>query len=157
MVDPTVILAGAIPAAALALAIDGGLTWLERVVSRSLSGHRVRRSQLAIVLVFLLGGGVLVGAALIRGRDSDVVRIGSKNFTEQIVLGEIVAQAVEAAGLRVERRLNLGGTFICDRAIRTGDIDAYVDIHGDGTRGHLSRAHEYRSSAGAGQGPREVR
>ena len=130
MVDPTVILAGAIPAAALALAIDGGLTWLERVVSRSLSGHRVRRSQLAIVLVFLLGGGVLVGAALIRGRDSDVVRIGSKNFTEQIVLGEIVAQAVEAAGLRVERRLNLGGTFICDRAIRTGDIDAYVEYTG---------------------------
>ena len=90
----------------------------------------MRRSQLAVVLVLLLGGGVLVGAALIRGRDSDVVRIGSKNFTEQIVLGELVAQAIEAAGLRVERRLNLGGTFICDRALRSGDIDAYVEYTG---------------------------
>jgi osmoprotectant transport system substrate-binding protein/osmoprotectant transport system permease protein len=130
MVDPTVILAGAIPAAVLALAIDGGLTWLERLVSRSLSGRGAQHRRLIVAAASLLVGCVLAGASLARGRDVNVVRIGSKNFTEQIVLGEIVAQAVEAAGLRVERRLNLGGTFICDRAIRTGDIDAYVEYSG---------------------------
>ncbi len=130
MVDPTVILAGAIPAGALALTIDGGLTWLERLVNRSLSGRGAARGQLAIVLTLLLVGGLFVGITLMGAANADVVRIGSKNFTEQIVLGEILAQAVEAAGLRVERRLNLGGTFICDRAIRTGDIDAYVEYSG---------------------------
>ena len=60
-----------------------------------------------------------------------VIRIGSKNFTEQIVLGELIAQHVEqTTGLRVERRLNLGGTFIADRALRSGDIDVYVEYTG---------------------------
>jgi glycine betaine/choline ABC-type transport system substrate-binding protein len=53
----------------------------------------------------------------------DDVRVGSKNFTEQVLLGEMLAQTLEARGVRVERRLNLGGTFICDRAIRASDID----------------------------------
>jgi glycine betaine/choline ABC-type transport system substrate-binding protein len=48
-----------------------------------------------------------------------------------VVLGELVAQAIERyGGLPVDRRLNLGGTFICDRALRTGDIDAYVEYSG---------------------------
>jgi glycine betaine/choline ABC-type transport system substrate-binding protein len=59
-----------------------------------------------------------------------VIRVGSKNFTEQIVLGEIVAQQLERAGFTVERRLNLGGTFICDQALRSGDIDVYVEYSG---------------------------
>jgi glycine betaine/choline ABC-type transport system substrate-binding protein len=63
--------------------------------------------------------------------DADVIRVGSKNFTEQIVLGELVAQTIERqTGLEVERRLNLGGTFICDQAIRSGDIDIYVEYSG---------------------------
>src|SRR6185295_15160708 len=56
--------------------------------------------------------------------------VGSKNFTEQIVLGELLAQAIEAEGLPVVRKLNLGGTFICDRALRSGDIDLYVEYTG---------------------------
>ena len=58
------------------------------------------------------------------------VVVGSKNFTEQIVLGEILAQAVEQTGLTVERRLNLGGTLVCDQALRSGDIDVYVEYTG---------------------------
>jgi glycine betaine/choline ABC-type transport system substrate-binding protein len=112
------------------LTIDGGLTWLERLVSRSLSGHQTLRTRLAPAVAVLLATAFVVGAILMGARETGAVRIGSKNFTEQIVLGEIVAQAVEAAGLRVERRLNLGGTFICDRAIRAGDIDAYVEYSG---------------------------
>jgi glycine betaine/choline ABC-type transport system substrate-binding protein len=58
------------------------------------------------------------------------VIIGSKNFTEQVLLGELLAQTIEQEGIPVVRRLNLGGTFICDRGIRSGDIDAYVEYSG---------------------------
>ncbi len=62
---------------------------------------------------------------------SDEVVIGSKNFTEQIILGEILAQQIERkTALEVDRRFNLGGTFICDTALRSGDIDAYVEYTG---------------------------
>jgi glycine betaine/choline ABC-type transport system substrate-binding protein len=57
--------------------------------------------------------------------------VGSKNFTEQLILGEIVAQTIEReTGLTVRRRLNLGGTLICDRALLGGDIDVYVEYTG---------------------------
>ena len=60
-----------------------------------------------------------------------MIRVGSKNFTEQILLGELLAQTIEAqSALAVERRLNLGGTFICDQALRSGDIDVYVEYSG---------------------------
>lgn len=131
MVDPTVILAGAIPAAVLALTIDGVLTGVERAVRRGLAGHGRRRRAMVAVAAIVTAGVLVGGAALMRGRDADVIRIGSKNFTEQIILGEIVAQTIETrTPLRVDRRLNLGGTFICDRALRAGDIDAYVEYSG---------------------------
>jgi len=60
----------------------------------------------------------------------DRVVVGSKNFTEQRVLGEVLAQTFEAAGLPVERRLDLGGTFVCDAALRAGQIDVYVEYTG---------------------------
>lgn len=129
MVDSTVILAGAIPSAALALTIDGALTLVERGLK---DFSRVRRRGLRIVAGLGACLAVVAGALVLSARDSsDVIRIGSKNFTEQIILGEIVAQTIETAtGRPVERRLNLGGTFICDRAVRSGDIDAYVEYSG---------------------------
>lgn len=61
----------------------------------------------------------------------NVVTIGSKNFTEQVILGELIAQHIEnRTELSVDRRLNLGGTFICDQALRAGQIDAYVEYTG---------------------------
>jgi glycine betaine/choline ABC-type transport system substrate-binding protein len=56
--------------------------------------------------------------------------VGSKNFTESVILGELLAQKLEKAGCKVERRLNMGGTFVCDSAIRSGAIDAYVEYSG---------------------------
>jgi osmoprotectant transport system substrate-binding protein len=73
----------------------------------------------AIALIIALGCG-----------GGDRVVIGSKNFTEQRLLGELVAQTVEAAGFRVARRHELGGTFVCDAALRAGQIDAYVEYTG---------------------------
>ncbi len=58
------------------------------------------------------------------------VVVGSKNFTEQVILGEMLAQLLEARGVPVDRRLNLGGTFICHQAIVAGDLDLYVEYTG---------------------------
>ncbi len=58
------------------------------------------------------------------------IRIGSKNFSEQVLLGEIVAQALEGRGVRVDRKLNLGGTFVCHKAITAGDLDLYPEYTG---------------------------
>lgn len=58
------------------------------------------------------------------------IAVGSKNFTESIVIAEIYAQALERAGLRVERRLNLGSTQITMAAMARGQIDIYPEYTG---------------------------
>jgi osmoprotectant transport system permease protein len=72
-----------------------------------------------------------LGTAAFAVRQPGAIVVGSKNFTEQVILGEIVAQTIEReTGLPVQRRLNLGGTLICDRALLAGDIDVYVEYTG---------------------------
>jgi osmoprotectant transport system substrate-binding protein len=57
--------------------------------------------------------------------------IGAKNFTEQVVLGELLAQEIEAkSNLKVERRFYLAGSYICHQALIAGRIDAYVEYTG---------------------------
>ncbi|MGA8090536.1 MAG: glycine betaine ABC transporter substrate-binding protein [Terracidiphilus sp.] len=57
--------------------------------------------------------------------------IGAKNFTEQVILGELLAQEIEAkSGLKVERRFYLAGSYICNQALVAGRIDAYVEYTG---------------------------
>lgn len=57
--------------------------------------------------------------------------IGAKNFTEQVVLGELLAQEIEAkSNLKVERRFYLAGSYICQQAMLSGRIDAYVEYTG---------------------------
>ena len=72
----------------------------------------------------------LLAAAACRGGERGPVRVGSKNFTEQVVLGEIAAQALESEGVAVERRLDLGGTFVCHRALTAGELDLYPEYTG---------------------------
>jgi len=63
----------------------------------------------------------------------DVIRVGSKNFTEQEILGELVAQLIERdTGLRVERRFGLGGTELCHAGLISGELDIYVEYTGTG-------------------------
>ena len=61
---------------------------------------------------------------------AQTVKIGSKNFTEQYVLAEIYAAALENAGIKVERRINLGGTLIAQAALVAGEIDLYPEYTG---------------------------
>ena len=58
------------------------------------------------------------------------VRVGSKNFTEQFIVAEIYAQALEAAGIKVERKINLGGTLIAHKALEEKQIDLYPEYTG---------------------------
>ncbi|MEX1126947.1 MAG: ABC transporter permease/substrate-binding protein [Vicinamibacterales bacterium] len=158
MVDATTILAGAVPAAALALLADGALALLERRLKRA---HLSKRT---VVRVAVVAVAAIVAAALLLAPDLKVgptregdlkvgptkegdqkvgrtgvgaalglnrpVVVGSKNFTEQVILGELVAQALEAEGVAVVRKLNLGGTFVCDTGLRAGDLDIYIEYTG---------------------------
>jgi osmoprotectant transport system substrate-binding protein len=57
--------------------------------------------------------------------------IGAKNFTEQVVLGELLAQHIESkTGMKVDRRFYLAGSYICNQALLAGRIDAYVEYTG---------------------------
>lgn len=126
MVDTTVILAGAIPAALLALVVDAALLGLERSLSRRRRGSKRGAAAAAVIATVL----VLTSGVAARKSTGSIV-VGSKNFTEQLILGELLAQTIERdAGRPVDRRLNLGGTLICDRAVTSGDIDMYVEYTG---------------------------
>ena len=85
--------------------------------------HRasIRRAFLILILMCLLGCST---------RQPNIV-IGSKNFTEQTVLGEILAQHIEnKTGLKVERHFYLAGTYICQQSLLAGRIDMYVEYTG---------------------------
>ena len=127
MVDSTMILAGAIPAALLALAADGALTWAERRLRPTARRQKGTALTVASVLVALLLI-VVIGRAL--GSGPGRIVVASKNFTEQVILGELLSQVLERDGIEVTRKLNLGGTFICDRALRAGDVDVYAEYTG---------------------------
>jgi osmoprotectant transport system substrate-binding protein/osmoprotectant transport system permease protein len=120
--DTRLILAGAIPAALLAVIADGLLARVER----SRRPARAAAILAGLAIAFLLWAAIAgqTGAA---GRRVVVV---SKNFTEQVLLGEIVAGAIERAGLPVDRRLNLGGTALCHQALLAGKADVYVEYTG---------------------------
>ena len=79
---------------------------------------------------FLAGSaGLLLAAAC--GRHGSRVSVGTKNFTEQLLLGELLAQMIEArVRLAVERRFYLAGSYICHQAILAGRIDTYIEYTG---------------------------
>src|SRR5947207_13203820 len=58
---------------------------------------------------------------------STTIKVGSKNFTEEFILGEIDAQALQAAGYKVNKDLNLGSEQIAFKALKNGNIDGYPE------------------------------
>ena len=75
-------------------------------------------------------GFLAAGVALARCGSRSNVRVGSKNFTESYIIAEIYSQALERAGITVDRRFNLGATQIALAAMRRGDIDLYPEYTG---------------------------
>jgi osmoprotectant transport system substrate-binding protein len=92
------------------------------------AGHNaIMRCTAAVALCIALLLGV-IGCAPPR---PDRPVIGAKNFTEQVVLGELLAQHIEArTGLKVDRRFYLAGSYICQQALVAGRIDGYVEYTG---------------------------
>src|SRR5665213_3762610 len=74
----------------------------------------------------------LIAAAplVVSCRRGDAVKVGSKNFTEELILGALYAQSLEHAGLHVARKLNLGTTDIAMAALKRGEIDLYPEYTG---------------------------
>jgi osmoprotectant transport system substrate-binding protein/osmoprotectant transport system permease protein len=81
---------------------------------------------------------VLVSASVVDA--ADVIRVGSKSFTENYVVAEIAAQVLEAAGEQVERKVGLGGTGIAYRAVAHGSVDLYPEYTGTISRAILKEA-----------------
>lgn len=81
-------------------------------------------------LAILLCCGLALITSSCSSRRNHIV-IGSKNFTEQLILGELLAQELEhKTKLQVERRFYLAGTYICQQALLAGRIDMYVEYTG---------------------------
>ncbi len=92
------------------------------------------KKKITAAVCILLLAGMLAGCS---GGGKTIV-VGSKNFTENIVLGEIIAQMIEKnTDLKVERKLNMGGTFVCFEALKKGDIQVYADYTGTGLTAQL--------------------
>jgi osmoprotectant transport system substrate-binding protein len=91
---------------------------------KPLGGGSMTSARFMLVLASVVG--VLSSAALAQ----QPVRVGSKNFTEQFILGELYAQALEASGIKTEKKLNLGGTLIAHKALEEKQIDLYPEYTG---------------------------
>ncbi|WP_071190507.1 glycine betaine ABC transporter substrate-binding protein [Trichormus sp. NMC-1] len=129
-VNNQLILAGAIPAAVIALGADLALGWLEKELTQQQKKkwkfNRNRAVFLGILTLIMMG---LIAFA--HQQTPPTIVIGSKNFTEQVILGELLAQQIEShSKLKVDRSFNLGGTFICHEAVKVGKIAGYVEYTG---------------------------
>lgn len=67
------------------------------------------------------------------------IAVGSKDFDEQLILGEMMVLAFEEAGATVDNKVNLGGTNIARAALESGDIDIYMEYNGTGWTVHLGQ------------------
>jgi osmoprotectant transport system permease protein len=150
------ILLGAVPAALLALIVDfsiGAFEWGLRPARKkdpkgSLKGL-VKPAALMLPLLLILTGLLTYftrlsgdyGPAALSEAQTKTIRIATKNFTEQLILGEIMAQLIEAkTDLIVKRQFNLGGTMICHGALVNGEIDLYAEYTGTGLTAILKQA-----------------
>src|SRR5216683_1257275 len=134
--DNNLLLAGALPAALLALAADFSLGLVEQQFTFDTKRSRITLVQ-KLILVVLALFVILAGYGFWRGArmqtekrlDQGHVALGSKDFTESILLGEIVAQLLEARGVSVERQFELGGN-LPHEALVSGRLDLYPEYTG---------------------------
>ena len=137
-VDNYMILAGAIPACILALVIDfivgkmeSSLSYTSKQSSAKKTGKTTKKWMISLACIMLIVAGTFVAYSKANAKDKIV--IGSKNFSEQIILGNMLADLIEnKTDIQVERRLNLGGSQVAFSALKKGDIDMYVEYTGTG-------------------------
>lgn len=125
MNDDRLILAGAVPAAIMALVADFTLGLVEKL----LAPGRVSSGTKKAIAVAGAAVVALVIAAVVFFSISRGVIVGSKDFTEQVILAEMIAQTLESRGVEVDRQFELGGD-LCHRAMLEGNMDVYVEYSG---------------------------
>ena len=142
-VNNGMIMAGAVPACILALVLDWVLAQVEALVTpvslqpgvlahkAKLLKSRTRKkwsvAVVAVLLVALFGNSAYTSFF----KDNNVIRIGSKQFTEQLILGNMLAEMIEDnTNLKVETHLGAGGTQVLFNAMRKGELDGYIDYTG---------------------------
>jgi osmoprotectant transport system substrate-binding protein len=87
--------------------------------------------RFVLVVAWMAACLILLSIAGCGPSRSDRIVVGTKNFTEQLILGELIAQQIEArTQLSVDRRFYLAGTFICQQAMLSGRIDIYPEYTG---------------------------
>jgi osmoprotectant transport system permease protein len=155
MSNTSLILLGAIPAALLALVVDFSIAAVQWALKRRRKDE-IRSATSILRCVALVQPFVLVAVGFVAaytdfiGGDarpgsnanrSAVIKIGSKAFTEQFILGELMARLIEShTDLGVERIFNLGGTLICHNALVNGEIDVYPEYTGTALTAILGRS-----------------
>jgi osmoprotectant transport system permease protein len=129
----TLVIAGCVSAAALALGVDALLGLAEH-------GARTRRGWLTWGSVAALAAATLAASAPLwpRGGNDQTVVIGAKNFSEQYILARLIGDRLTRAGYTVEYRDGLGSA-VAFGAVASGEIDAYVDYAGTIWAGEMKR------------------
>lgn len=133
-VNNTMILQGAIPACILALGVDYIFGKIEVAATpKGLNPKANKKSSIALKVV----SGIIIVVVILTtitplfSNKKDTITIGSKNYTEQLILGNMYAELVENhTDLKVDKKLNLGGSTVAFNALRTNELDMYVDYTG---------------------------
>lgn len=136
------ILAGAIPACILALFVDYLVGLVEKLVTpislqktanskeKQMKQRKIQKGILSATAILLVITFVVSGLSSMN-RSDKVIKIGSKDFTEQLILANMFSDLIEEkTDITVERKINLGGTQVCFSALNSGSIDMYFDYSG---------------------------
>ncbi len=150
--NTNLILLGAVPAALMALVFDLGIGYIEKCLSYENKEKKLYRKRYIFYFLFfiILCAAAINKQSLIKAwfeKKPDTVVVASKNFTEQYILGELMAQMITAkTHLKVIRKFNLGTTAICHQALLRGDIDIYPEYTGTAYLLILKRHYKKMSS-----------
>ena len=99
----------------------------------------MKKTKWFLTVVVLLAALCVTSFEEVKGQEKPAIIVGSKGFTEQLVLGSMVALLMENNGFKVDRKIGLGGTVICHEAIVRGDINVYVEYTGTGLTAILKK------------------
>lgn len=134
--DNNLLLAGAISSAILALFLDFALGQFEKSFDYKKRGENSRRKFIAVgalALILAVFGLSFIQDSKFKIQDSKTtnqkIRVGSKDFTESVILAEILAQMLEKRGIAVERQFELGGNLAHD-ALLSNNLDVYPEYTG---------------------------
>ncbi len=142
-VNNNMILAGAIPACLLAIFLDYIIGKVENIVipqgiktpsvntsarkTKLLFNVKKHKKALSLLILIIISTGIFMSY----GKNEKTIVVGSKNYNEQLVLGNMVASLIEnKTSYKVQRKMNLGGSSVVFNSIKSGAIDVYVEYTG---------------------------